>query len=269
MRTFDLLLWAAGCLQKLSSAAMEPDYAGHNGLPGSNRPFPYQTYTNTSNTSNTPTHRDEGALTGHDPNFLNGLLPLYDPPLPRRSPSPTYYQNFYEAALRPSPSPPPPNFLDTILNPAGLGHSRYSPFAYRASQPHATYNDMPPATRAHPPTSPRPARLPNGYVDLTATPDSPPQRRKRQSPTPGPSAKRQKRRDGTPATREGSAAANMDEVDLTDERQAVNQVLQKQHEDAVKSQTKPEERPTTFNNFNCVICMDMPTDLTATACGAS
>jgi hypothetical protein len=243
---------------------MEPAYAGHS-LAGSNRQHAHQTYTNTSNT---PTHRDEGALTGHDPNFLNGLLPFYDPPSPRRSPSPTYYQNFYEAALRPSPSPPPPNFLDTILNPTGLGHNRYSPFDYRPSRPYGTLSDMPPATRAHP-ASPRPARLPNGYVDLTATPDSPPQRRKRQSPTPGPSAKRQKCRDGTPATREGSAAAKTDEVDLIDEKQSVNEVLQKQREDAVKSQTKPEEKPTTFNNFNCVICMDMPTDLTATACGAS
>jgi len=44
-------------------------------------------------------------------------------------------------------------------------------------------------------------------------------------------------------------------------------VLQKQREDAVKAQAKPEETVTTFNTFNCVICMDNPTDLTATACG--
>jgi hypothetical protein len=61
----------------------------------------------------------------------------------------------------------------------------------------------------------------------------------------------------------------VEEVDLTDGKQSVQEVLQKQREDAVKSQTKPEEKPTTFNTFNCVICMDMPTDLTATACGAS
>jgi L-lactate dehydrogenase len=56
-------------------------------------------------------------------------------------------------------------------------------------------------------------------------------------------------------------------VDLTDEKQSVQEVLQKQRQDAIKSQAKPEEKPTTFNTFNCVICMDMPTDLTATACG--
>jgi hypothetical protein len=60
----------------------------------------------------------------------------------------------------------------------------------------------------------------------------------------------------------------VEEVDLTDDKTTVKDVLQKQREDAVKAQTKPEEKPTSFNSFNCVICMDMPTDLTATACGA-
>ena len=56
-------------------------------------------------------------------------------------------------------------------------------------------------------------------------------------------------------------------MDLTDDKQSIQDTLQKQREDAVKSQTKPEEQPTTFNTFTCVICMDNPTDLTATACG--
>lgn len=195
---------------------------------------------------------------------------FYDPVLsPRASPDRTdYYNSFYEAPR--APSPPHPSFLDNILNPAGLDHNRFSPFAYRPTSPpgrisHAFTPDMPPSTRAH---QPRPARLPNGYVDLTSAPDSPPQRRKRQSVTPGPSsAKRQKREDGTAARREASEEPKIEEVDLTVEKESVQEILQKQREDAVKSQTKPEERPTTFNTFNCVICMDMPTDLTATACG--
>jgi hypothetical protein len=67
---------------------------------------------------------------------------------------------------------------------------------------------------------------------------------------------------------ESPASPKMDEVDLTDEKTTVQEVLQKQREDAVKSQAKQEEKPTTFNTFSCVICMDQPTDLTATACGA-
>jgi hypothetical protein len=263
-------------------AAMEHDYANYN---VTGHPRPHQTYSSvTTNitTNNGPasstTNTGPGArspLTGHDPNFLNGLLPFYDPPSPQREPSHTYYHNFYEAALRPSPSPspPPPNFLDNILNPAGLSHNRYLPFGYQLSPPtfrppYVTGHDMPPSTRAHPQAPSRPARLPNGYVDLTATPDSPPQRRKRQSPAAGPSAKRQKRGDDTGATGDESEGARIEEVDLTDDKPSVHAILQKQREDAVKSQTKPEEKPTTFNNFNCVICMDMPTDLTATACGA-
>jgi hypothetical protein len=47
----------------------------------------------------------------------------------------------------------------------------------------------------------------------------------------------------------------------------VHEVLQKQRLDAIKAQARPEEKATTFNTINCVICMDVPTDLTATACG--
>ena len=171
-----------------------------------------------------------------------------------------------EDIYRAPPVPYSTGFFDHILNPAGLDHGRYSPFAWRPHSPFAP--EMPPATRAHTQGSQRPDRLANGYVDLTSTPDTPPQRRKRNSTTPGPSAKRQKREDGTAkAAKQGSAEPeHVDEIDLT-EKSPVQEVLQKQREDAVKAQAKPEETITTFNSFNCVICMDNPTDLTATACG--
>lgn len=132
---------------------------------------------------------------------------------------------------------------------------------------------MPPTTRARPQAS-RPDRLANGYVDLTSAPDSSPTgtARKRESPTPGPSAKRQKRGDGSAArvddkVEEDDKVEKVDEVDLTEPRSPLQEALQKQQADAVKAQAKPEETVTTFNSFNCVICMDNPTDLTATACG--
>ena len=59
----------------------------------------------------------------------------------------------------------------------------------------------------------------------------------------------------------------IEELDLTEQKTPLQEALQKQREDAVKAQAKPEETVTTFNSFNCVICMDTPTDLTATACG--
>ncbi|KAH4067818.1 hypothetical protein HBI70_108790 [Parastagonospora nodorum] len=206
----------------------------------------------------------QSPLTGRNPNFLDGLLPPYNPP--PGSPDRIDYDSFYDAYR--AVTPPLPNFLDNILNPAGLAHNRFSPFGYRPTPPSvpspSNFYEMPPTTRANPQGS-RPARLPNGYVDLTSDPVSPPRTRKRNSPEPGPSSKRQKRDDGT-TSRRGSGAMKMEEVDLTEEA-PVQDVLQKQREDAVKAQTKPEEKPTTFNTFNCVICMDMPTDLTATACG--
>jgi hypothetical protein len=207
-------------------------------------------------------------LTGHDPNFLDEFLPYYDPDGGRDAlclfSNPQLTQEY-----RASPSPPA-NFLNTILNPAGLDHNRYSPFVYRPSPPRGLYtteDDMAPNTRARPHGYERPARLPNGYVDLTATPDHPPQRRKRGSPPAGPSAKRQKQDDGSPTERASSESVRVEEVDLTDDKQTVHEVLQKQRLDAIKAQARPEEKATTFNTINCVICMDVPTDLTATACG--
>lgn len=206
----------------------------------------------------------QSPLTGRNPNFLDGLLPPYNPP--PGSPDRIDFANFYDAYRAVTP---PANFLDNILNPAGLDHNRFSPFGYRPTPPPgpspSTY-DMPPTTRGNPRGS-RPARLPNGYVDLTSDPVSPPRRRKRESPEPGPSSKRQKN-DHSTASKRDSGAMKTEEVDLTEET-PVQDVLQKQREDAVKAQTKPEEKPPTFNTFNCVICMDMPTDLTATACGTS
>jgi hypothetical protein len=174
----------------------------------------------------------------------------------------------FDEAYREPALPYSTGFFDHILNPAGLDHGRYSPFAWRPYSP--LTHDMPPTTRARPQGSQRPTgRLPNGYVDLTSTPDSPPQRRKRESPTPGPSAKRQKRENDTATETQGVVAESVkaEELNLTDDKKPVKEILQKQREDAVKAQARPEETHTTFNTINCVICMDNPTDLTATSCG--
>jgi hypothetical protein len=60
-----------------------------------------------------------------------------------------------------------------------------------------------------------------------------------------------------------------DELDLTgdDDTSALSQTLQKQRAEAVRNQLPPSDKPTTLTNLTCVICMDTPTDLTATACG--
>jgi len=146
---------------------------------------------------------------------MASLTPIDDPPL--------------------STPPGPSRFLDAILNPAGLAHDRPSPS-----------RRSPPLTMAptHSSASQRPGRLSNGYVDLTAMPDSPPRSRKRHASSPGPSTKRPRPH---PVRPDATAI-----------------------EKANRTRPHPPSEPTTtFNTFTCVICMDNPTDLSATACGLS
>lgn len=150
------------------------------------------------------------------------------------------------------------SFFDTLLNPTihddpAFDYARAAPYDMSSSRA-------------------QPGRLSNGYVDLTSphvdltTAESPPRRRKRESPTPGPSSKRQRREQSTAVDGPDSKPANIESIDLSQD-DTILDVLQKQRQDAIKSQAKPEETVTTFSSFNCVICMDRPTDITATACG--
>lgn len=191
-----------------------------------------------------------------------------------QSPYPTN-DSYFNEAFHSTPSPPPTSFLDNILNPV---ESHTVSFGYR-------FRDSPPRQRRQSPvvyiqpgdmpTTQRSARLADGFVDLTSLDDSPndphtSRRLKRRSPSSGPSTKRVKQNDGTSLKAEDRPEeVTVEEIDLSDDKQTVQDVLQKQREEAVKAQQKPEEKATTFNSFTCVICMDTPTDLTATACGMS
>lgn len=214
-------------------------------------------------------HSAQTAGTSWADDYLSGPYTLPPTPIPPAD------QYFREAYVPRSPTPPAPaSYLDSILNPAGLNHNRFSPFNYHPLLPSwrpspLHHNDMPPTTRTSADSATaRSGRLSNGYVDLTATAESPPPpRRKREASESGPSAKRQRRTDGTAGSSGSPATLDIEEVDLTEEKPSVRDILRKQREDAINAQTKPEEKATTFNNFNCVICMDTPTDLTATACG--
>jgi hypothetical protein len=165
---------------------------------------------------------------------------------------------------------PPPSFLDNILNPADAARDPLnrrappSPAAQQANSPALPRVSAYATTQM--PT--RPSRLASGYVDLTNEPDEPPRQRKRASPSPGPSTKRMKRDNGT-ATKPTPKvpAAPIEEIDLSDDKTDIREILEKQRTEAVLAQQKPEEKATTFNNFTCVICMDTPKDITATSCG--
>ncbi|KAF2470206.1 uncharacterized protein BDR25DRAFT_226630 [Lindgomyces ingoldianus] len=217
---------------------------------------------------------------------LDHLVPASRLSSQRNSPYPPTESYFEEAFAAYPPSSPPPSFLDNILNPADQS---FLPFGYR--QRDSTPRQRPqspvlpsipdPSSNHMPPT--RSSRLPNGYVDLTNDTNSisPAEhilrRSRRRTPTPGPSGpstKRLKRNNGTSTSTSASAgksapapAARIQEIDLSNEKVPIQEVLQRQRAEAVKAQQKPEEKATTFNTFNCVICMDTPTDITATSCG--
>ncbi|PSN59409.1 hypothetical protein BS50DRAFT_231039 [Corynespora cassiicola Philippines] len=203
------------------------------------------------------------------------------------SPYPTFFDDAFRISPSPGPEPPQTTFLDTILNPDTTSTSTSTTSTTRRRRRHIPspipYLDSPDADADAndnhdndnhdnpddmPPARPRNARLPNGYVDLTSDPPSN-ARRKRPSPTPGPSSKRLKRPDGSAAATKARTTppADIDAIDLSDEKGPVHHVLQKQREEAVKAQQRPDDKATTFNTFTCVICMDTPKDITATSCG--
>jgi hypothetical protein len=189
-----------------------------------------------------------------------------------QSPDPTDESYFYDA-FHPTASPQPTNFLDSILNPIESQNQNPNSFEYRAEPPPLARPSPIVSIRSNMPTTrqqQRPARLPNGYVDLTGLSESPEEQRRparRPSTTPGPSTKRRKPNPGTKVEQEhATPEATVEEIDLSQDKQDVQDVLQKQREEAVHAQ-RPEETSTTFATFTCVICMDTPTDLTATSCG--
>ncbi|KAF2182029.1 hypothetical protein K469DRAFT_713107 [Zopfia rhizophila CBS 207.26] len=234
-------------------------------------------------------HHPSFTHTANRPITFQVNFPFYNVETSFASPEPpdnSANDSYFEEAIAHRSTPSPPSFLDNILNPpephvndGDLPFGYYhvsspqrrprSPVLPAASAPNPPTYIMPPVSQR----TLRPSRLPNGYVDLTSEPDPTedvlPQRRsrKRRTPTPGPSNKRQKRNDGTSTDRATQTPeTKIEEIDLSDDK-PLQDILQKQRAEAVKAQQRPDEKPTTLTNFNCVICMDSPTDMTATACG--
>ena len=96
--------------------------------------------------------------------------------------------------------------------------------------------------------------------------------------TAGPSTKRSRRTAATTSTTANASrkpstasadAATIDEIDLVDEDNTLSRALQKQRAEQVKAQQggADEDKPTKLSKLTCVICLEPPTDLTATLCG--
>ncbi|KAF2140566.1 uncharacterized protein K452DRAFT_230424 [Aplosporella prunicola CBS 121167] len=100
------------------------------------------------------------------------------------------------------------------------------------------------------------------------TPPSANKRRRSSHNSPGHSSKRAKRNSDGTASRRGSKQQNVESIDLVDEDNPLADTLQKQRAEQVQAQgAPPTDAPVRLSNLTCVICMDTPKDLTATACG--
>jgi hypothetical protein len=115
------------------------------------------------------------------------------------------------------------------------------------------------------------------YVSDTPEPSSSTSsttKRRRRSPNANTEGEAQQSRVGaTPnndngtSSRSGASAIAPIEIEDIDEDSALNTTLQRQRAEQVASQQPHTEKPLRLSNLTCVICMDTPTDLTATSCG--
>ncbi len=130
---------------------------------------------------------------------------------------------------------------------------------------------------AQPPTTMPTAGSMDALVDLTDEPPSPAESQaqraaKRTLGQAGAStnqASKRTRRDEGAQAQSGADVQHIESIDLSGEDSAIGDALRKQTIDAVRAQAPSTDKPLRLSNLTCVICMDTPTDLTATSCGTS
>ncbi|KAH7418938.1 hypothetical protein BKA64DRAFT_649727 [Cadophora sp. MPI-SDFR-AT-0126] len=134
--------------------------------------------------------------------------------------------------------------------------------------------------------SPPPGDIPShstrqsSFVDLTESSPAAmaPSSRKRKAPTPGPGRASKIAKSGSSKTsRPNSAAGTKKEemsevhtIDLVDveDKKDYDERMAKEQADMIKRQNQEEAtKPVKLAEFQCIICMDQPTDLTVTYCG--
>lgn len=127
-----------------------------------------------------------------------------------------------------------------------------------------------------------------GYIDLTTEPSSPPMAaaapkrglsRTQDSRASSTASLHQSKRHKTQHTASLSTGSltikdepdKIDEVDLrdVDDDTGLSKVLEQQRAETVKAQQKETGKPITFSNIVCVVCLEPPTNITATHCGES
>ncbi|KAF2418472.1 hypothetical protein EJ08DRAFT_63296 [Tothia fuscella] len=123
--------------------------------------------------------------------------------------------------------------------------------------------------------APRTSRKRNAAAISSSEPSSPesagPSISKRRRSTTTRHQEREGQQNTRSSTSDGSSRApiDIDEIDLSGEPNAevFQEALQKQRVEQVKARVPKGDGNPTLASMNCVICMDVPTDLTATSCG--
>jgi hypothetical protein len=255
---------------------------------------PYSPQDFNSNASQSPWSPDSQTGSGYDPVNLPPINPgddnyddlfqedvaQYFDSLPRLSSPPNLFLSSEPSSSRLQEQPPPSNqqARTTQRDPPQYGFIRYS----ESPDPFEEFTSFtPPRSLTQQHTYSRNATShyttrESSIVDLT---ESSPvlamaPSRKRKADTPGegrvnktPRRATPKRARGTPVKFDLGDAEVVDLVDLDDDTQ-YEDFRRAQQEELIKQQQKDEaNRPMKLAEFQCIVCMDNPTDLTVTHCG--
>jgi hypothetical protein len=131
------------------------------------------------------------------------------------------------------------------------------------------------------PQSPQqPITRASSIVDLTESPPSEmaPSSRKRKPTSEGNQMSPKRRRGTTPigfdegsnSQSVGAKDANVEEIDMVeiDSDRKLEEFRKKQQEERISQQNREKaDKPVKLTDFQCIICLDSPTDLTVTHCG--
>ncbi|CZT52073.1 uncharacterized protein RSE6_13318 [Rhynchosporium secalis] len=115
----------------------------------------------------------------------------------------------------------------------------------------------------------------SSFVDLTSSPDMAPTTRKRKATEPGRGRSRKVTKSASKTSRPTSAAGTraksevhtIDLVDIDDKAEYEERMAKEQAETIKKQNQAAATRSVKLAEFQCIICMDNPTDLTVTFCG--
>jgi hypothetical protein len=238
--------------------------------------------TTTNNQSSRPTSAQSpwSATSGNSAEHLSLTLPPLSPPFTPGdlADDPSFYERLQSpSAYLPEPSVPMPR-PQPQDSPIIIPRSHPQAEIYRGSDTpdfFLNFDDgslpqspQPPITRA------------SSIVDLTESPpnDMAPSSRKRKPTSEGNQTPLKRRRGATPIGFDegsnsqslGSGGAGVEELDMVeiDSDRKLEEFRKKQQAELISQQNREKaDKPVKLTDFQCIICLDSPTDLTVTHCG--